>query len=43
MMSRLTLLFAVCGLILTQLVGCSTSQTMTSAQREGVEWRRFCE
>lgn len=42
-MSRLTLLFAVCGLILTQLVGCSTSQTMTSAQREGVEWRRFCE
>jgi hypothetical protein len=42
-MSRLTLMFAVCGLALTQLAACSTSQTMTPAQREGVELRRFCE
>jgi hypothetical protein len=42
-MSRFPLLFAVCGLMLTQLAACSTSETMTQAQREGVELRRYCE
>ena len=42
-MSRFTILFAVCGLTLALLSGCSTSQTMTPAQREGVELRRYCE
>jgi hypothetical protein len=42
-MSRFTLVFAVCGLSLALLSGCSTSQTMSPAQREGVELRRHCE